>query len=52
MDSGQKKTFFQELKENLIKASTLRFPNFDKQFIIRTDESYDGLGGVLVQKKR
>jgi len=41
---------FRELKEKLVKAPILSFPNFDKQFIIRTDASYDGLGGVLIQK--
>jgi len=41
---------FSELKENLVKAPILSFPNFDKQFIIRTDASYDGLGDVLIQK--
>ena len=45
-----KENTFRELKENLIKAPILSFPNFDKQFIIRTDASYDVLGGVLIQK--
>ena len=45
-----KENTFRELKENLIKAPILSFPNFDEQFIIRTDTLYDGLGGVLIQK--
>ena len=31
-------------------APILKFPCFEKEFIIRTDASYDGIGGVLLQK--
>ena len=41
---------FEKLKECLINAPILKFPDFSKPFIIRTDASYDGLGGVLLQK--
>jgi len=40
---------FRLLKEKLINAPILKFPRFDKEFIIRTDASYDGIGGVLLQ---
>ena len=41
---------FIELKDRLVKAPILIMPDFDKPFIIRTDASFDGLGGVLLQK--
>ena len=41
---------FKLLKEGLINAPLLRFPRLDNEFIIRTDASYDGIGGVLLQK--
>jgi len=41
---------FEELKRRLITAPILSMPDFDKQFIIRTDASKDGIGGVLIQK--
>jgi len=40
---------FEELKRRLITAPILRMPDFSKQFIIRTDASFFGLGGVLLQ---
>jgi len=43
-------TKFNLLKEKLINAPILRFPRFDKEFIIRTDASYEGVGGVLLQQ--
>ena len=42
---------FELLKEKLINAPILKFPSFDKPFIIRTDASYNGIGGVLLQKE-
>ena len=42
---------FQELKDRLVKAPILIMPDFEKPFIIRTDASYDGIGGVLLQKE-
>ena len=41
---------FEILKEALINAPILRYPCFDRRFIIRTDASYDGIGGVLLQE--
>jgi len=41
---------FNLLKEKLISAPVLKFPDFSKPIIIRTDASYKGLGGVLLQK--
>ena len=41
---------FEELKQRMITAPILIMPDFNKQFIIRTDASYDGIGGVLLQK--
>ena len=41
---------FKILKEKLMNAPILKFPSFKKEFIIRTDASYDGVGGVLLQK--
>ena len=41
---------FKMLKEKLMNAPILKFPSFNKEFIIRTDASYDGVGGVLLQK--
>jgi len=40
---------FKLLKVSLINAPILKFPRFDKEFIIRTDASYEGIGGVLLQ---
>eukprot|EP00833_Pecoramyces_ruminatium_P006316 jgi/Orpsp1_1/1180348/evm.model.c7180000073047.1 len=47
---NDQETSFNTLKERLINAPILKFPNFEKEFIIRTDASYDGFGGVLLQK--
>ena len=38
------------LKDYLTKAPILRFPDYTKQFFIRTDASLKGIGGVLLQK--
>ena len=40
---------FNLLKEKLINAPILKFPDFEKEFIIRTDASGEGVGGVLLQ---
>ena len=41
---------FEELKYRMITAPILMMPDFKNQFIIRTDASFDGIGGVLLQK--
>ena len=41
---------FNDLKELLMNAPTLYYPNFDKEFILRTDASDEGLGACLSQK--
>ena len=40
---------FESLKEKLIRAPIFSSPDFSKPFIIRTDASLDGVGGVLLQ---
>ena len=40
---------FEELKERLIKHPILEYPNFEKEFILITDASGEGLGAVLSQ---
>ena len=42
---------FELLKKKLINSPILKFPLFDKPFIIRTNASYNGIGGVLLQKE-
>ena len=41
---------FDKLKNALISAPILRYPDFNKQFIIRTDACQEGIGGILLQK--
>jgi len=41
---------FKKLKEALISAPTLPYPDFNKQFIFRTNERKLGIGGILLQK--
>jgi len=41
---------FEILKERLIQSPILVPPNFDKPFIIRTDASRSGIGGVIMHK--
>jgi len=48
--TNEQDTSFSILKESLIKAPILKFPDFSRPFIIRTDASCQGLGGVLLQK--
>ena len=42
---------FDELKDHLIKAPVLVFPNFAEHFILETVASGLGLGAVLSQKQ-
>ena len=42
---------FEALKECLINAPILKFPNFEKEFCIETDASLVGLGAVLSQSQ-
>ena len=48
--SSEQENSFRDLKEKLINAPILKFPRFDKEFIIRKDASYDGVGGLMLQK--
>ena len=41
---------FQTLKESLIKAPVMCYPSFDREFIVYTDASNIGVGGVLSQR--
>jgi hypothetical protein len=41
---------FEELKQKLIEHPVLRYPDFDKEFIVATDASDIALGAVLMQK--
>lgn len=48
--NAEQENAFRELKKYLIGAPILRYPNFDKTFIIYADASGFGLGTVLAQK--
>lgn len=43
---------FEHLKERLISAPILRYPDFEQPFILYTDASGTGLGAVLSQKDK
>ena len=43
---------FKILKEKLIEAPILKYPDYDKQFLFRTDASLDEIGDVLMQKDK
>ncbi|CAG8846826.1 40773_t:CDS:2, partial [Gigaspora margarita] len=40
---------FEKLKENLMTAPILAYPNDDKKYILYTDTSYTALGAILAQ---
>ena len=40
---------FAELKHRLITPSVLAFPDYQRQFILDTDDNQDGIGAVLFQ---
>ena len=41
---------FEEIKSRLCNAPVLKLPDFDKDFVLRTDASDTGLGTLLLQK--
>jgi hypothetical protein len=43
---------FLRLKELMTTTSILKFPDMDKDFLVCTDASKEGLGGVLMQDDR
>jgi hypothetical protein len=43
---------FRRLKELLTKTPILKFPDMDKEFLVCTDASKEGLGRVLMQDGR
>ena len=45
------RTSFEVLKEALLRAPVLSFPDFDRPFHIATDASQTGVGGVLFQPR-
>lgn len=44
------KRAFQNIKEKLISAPVLKFPDFEKKFTLTTDASNTGLGAILSQE--
>lgn len=48
--TGAQEEAFETLKSLLCKEPILQLPNFDKQFILRTDASKEGIGAVLMQE--
>ena len=42
---------FDALKSTLTTASVLRYPNFNREFILETDTSLKGLSAVLSQQE-
>ena len=41
---------FEEIKSRLCNAPVLKLPDFDKDFVLRTDASDTGLGAMLLQR--
>lgn len=47
---GVKEEAFSNLKSLLRKEPILKLPHFNKQFILRTDASQEGIGAVMMQE--
>jgi len=47
--SAEQQNAFEGLKQALVSAPILAHPDFTKKFILQTDASIDGIGGVLTQ---
>ena len=42
---------FESLRDALVNAPVLGYPDFEKPFLVYTDASYDGFGAMLVQEQ-
>ncbi|XP_071052959.1 uncharacterized protein [Onthophagus taurus] len=47
--SQEQETAFQRLKQELVQKPILQYPDFSKEFVLTTDASNIGIGGVLSQ---
>jgi hypothetical protein len=48
--TNEQQQAFEKLKERLMTYPVLRYPNFEKEFILMTDASKEGIGAVLAQE--
>ena len=47
--TGDCQEAFDQLRKRLMEAPVLAYPNFEADFVLETDASIEGVGGVLVQ---